>query len=545
MKDTHDESLSFWTKLAYGAGDFGPAITANISVFYLLFFFTNVVGLSGATAGSVLMIGKIADAVNDPIIGMWSDQTRTPWGRRLPWMIFGAIPFGLFFVLQWFIPSFLGELTKSETFLWAYFVIIGILFNVTYTAVSLPYQSLTPELTLDYNERTNLNSFRFSFSIGGSILSLILYLLIFKADNLDQTQRFIILAVICSILSIIATLWCTLGIQERGTKPILNPRQKIIPGTILAALGVLGIIYSLYRAINSGLDYLFFSFLLLGLQLLAFGLTLRLGRLEPHLNDARAAKQKQEENDSPSLPFKEQLKIVFNNRPFLYVIGIYLCSWLAVQLTASIIVYFVVSWMRLPEAQSGLVALAVQGTALIMLFFWQWVSQKLDKKVVYSLGVVIWIIAQFGLFSVQPGQEALMYFLAFLAGWGVSVAYLIPWSMVPDVIELDELKTGQRREGTFYAFMVLLQKFGLALGLFLVGIALDLAGFKAQVPGGPIPVQPDSALWAIRMAIGPLPAIFLLISLVLAYFYPLTRTVHAEILLQLAQKKQERSEKEA
>ncbi len=537
MSETPRESLSFWTKLAYGAGDFGPAVTANIAVFYLLFFFTDVVGLPASLAGSVLMVGKIADAINDPIIGMWSDRTRTRWGRRLPWMVLGAIPFGFIHTLQWLIPDFFGGVARNQNFLWLYFVVIGILFNITYTAVNLPYQSLTPELTLDYNERTSLNSFRFAFSIGGSILSLILYLLIFKADNLSQTTRFFILAVICSLLSVIATLWCCLGVQERGTKPILSKRPKFILGNILIAIGAAGIAYSLYKAINGQLDYIFFCCFLLGLQLLAFGATLRFGRLEPHLNDAEAVRQKEEENSSPTLPFKEQLKIAFSNRPFLYVIGIYLCSWLAVQLTASIIVYFVVSWMRLPEAQSGLVALAVQGTALVMLFFWQWVSRRLDKKVVYFLGVSVWIIAQFGLFTLQPGQSGLMYFLGVLAGWGVSVAYLIPWSMVPDVIELDELKTGQRREGTFYAFMVLLQKIGLALGLFLVGIALELAGFKAQVPGEELPVQPESALWAIRIAIGPLPAIFLIISLVLAYFYPLSRTVHAEIIMRLQERK--------
>jgi GPH family glycoside/pentoside/hexuronide:cation symporter len=109
--------------------------------------------------------------------------------------------------------------------------------------------------------------------------------------------------------------------------------------------------------------------------------------------------------------------------------------------------------------------------------------------------------------------------------------------MMPDVIELDELQTGQRREGIFYGFMVLLQKFGLALGLFLVGQILDWSGFvsKAQT-------QPESALFAIRCLVGPLPTVFLLAGLVLAYFYPITREVHAEILLKLKERKQKQAE---
>jgi GPH family glycoside/pentoside/hexuronide:cation symporter len=101
-------------------------------------------------------------------------------------------------------------------------------------------------------------------------------------------------------------------------------------------------------------------------------------------------------------------------------------------------------------------------------------------------------------------------------------------------VDLDELNTGQRREGIFYGFMVLLQKFGLALGLFLVGQGLELAGFiegQTDIP------QPDSALLAIRIAIGPLPTFFLILGLVLAYFYPITREIHGEILLKLREKK--------
>jgi GPH family glycoside/pentoside/hexuronide:cation symporter len=215
-----------------------------------------------------------------------------------------------------------------------------------------------------------------------------------------------------------------------------------------------------------------------------------------------------ETQEPPSLPIGEQLKIVFSNRPFLFVIGIYLCSWLAVQLTASIIPYFVVNWMRLKESDVPPVLIGVQGTALLMLFVWGALSKRWGKKAVYFMGASVWIIAQAGLFFLQPGQIGLMYVLAIMAGIGVSTAYLIPWSMIPDVIELDELQTGQRREGIFYAFMVFLQKLGLALGLFLVGVALETSGFKEAVPGqNALPIQPDSALQAIRFAVGPLPMI--------------------------------------
>ena len=535
MTTPNQEKLNFTTKLAFGSGDMGPAIAANVLVFFLLYFFTNVAGLPAGLAGSILAIGKISDAINDPIAGVLSDRTRSRWGRRLPWMLFGAVPFGILFFLQWLIPRFSSDDAINNWWLFGYYVLIGILFNLAYTVVNLPYTALTPELTQDYNERTSLNSFRFAFSIGGSILSLILAGFVFSQFPGNPARQYWVLGLISSIISVIALLWCVLRLQERGAEPLLDVRQKKSFGVVLCVVGILAICYGIFRIVvgASSIGLVSVVAFLVGLQLMGFGVTLFRAQPEPHLSDRRAVASRA---DQPAIPFGEQLKIVFSHKPFLYIIGIYLCSWLAVQLTASILIYFVVSWMGLPEGTFPQVAIAVQGTALVMLFFWKTVSDRVGKRAVYFMGTGIWIVAQAGLFLVQPGQVGLMYGLAIMAGFGVSVAYLVPWSMVPDVIELDELQTGQRREGIFYGFMVLLQKMGLALALFIVGQVLEWAGFIERPPGGDIPIQPDNALLAIRVAVGPLPTIVLIIGLILAYFYPITREVHAEIRLKLQER---------
>ena len=316
------EKLNFWTKLAYGAGDLGPAICANIQVFFLLYFFTNVAGLSASIAGSILMIGKISDAVNDPIIGVMSDRTVHPWGRRYPWMVFGAIPFGILFFLQWIVP------TTNQSFLFWYYVVIAVLFNIAYTIVNLPYAALTPELTQDFHERTSLNSFRFAFSIGGSILSLVIAQLIFSIFKDNPIQQYLVLGIVCAIIAVLPIYWCFFGTRDRA---VSNNTKK-------------------------------------------------------------------EEYNNTNLSIVEQIRIAFSNRPFLFIIGIYLCSWLGVQLTASILPYFVIYWMQLPEGTFPHVAIAVQGTALIMLFVWSFVSKKVGKKAVYFMGICLWIIAQGGLF---------------------------------------------------------------------------------------------------------------------------------------------------
>ncbi len=538
MVANSSEKLKFITKLAYGAGDLGPAITANVLVFFLLYFFTEVAGLPPGLAGSILMIGKIADAINDPIIGRFSDRADSPWGRRLPWMFFGAIPFGLLFILQWIVPQFSTDDTINDWSLFAYYILIGILFNTAFTAVNLPYTAFTPELTQDYDERTSLNSFRFAFSLGGSILSLVLAGVITSTYS-DQFQQHLILGITMAVLSTIPIFWCCLSLQERGRQPLLSATKKKQLSFILFALSLACGGYGAFRFWQENNVFFLIMGGLLMILMGTFAVSLLMHSYQSPIPKSSTALPKQQ---TMTISFKDQLKVVFKNRPFLFVIGIYLFSWLGVQLTASILPYFVVNWVGLPYSAFPQTALAVQGTALVMLFVWSAISKRVEKKVVYALGTGLWLIAQIGLIFLQPGQVGLMYALAILAGCGVSVAYLIPWSMIPDVTDLDELETGQRREGIFYAFMVLLQKMGLALGLFLVGLSLEWAGFIESVPGQPPPEQPASALLAIRIAIAPLPMVSLIGGLILAYFYPLTREVHQQICLQLSEKREQAQE---
>ncbi|MEM7725025.1 MAG: MFS transporter [Cyanobacteria bacterium P01_A01_bin.45] len=470
IPNDHDRevSLNLTTKLAFGVGDLGTAVTSMILISYLSPFLTDVAQLNPQLAGNSQLIGKVWDAVNDPMVGILSDRTQSKHGRRYPWIIWGAIPFGFFFFLQWIVPSFGNDPQFNQWGLFFYYTIISILFNSFFTVVNLPYTALTAELTQDYDERTSLNSFRFAFSIGGSILALVIALVISKYIPNNISQQYLVLGAICAVISVIPLYLCVQGTKKRS--------QFI-------------------------------------------------------------ADQRPQTEQPTSNNFLEQIKIVFSNRPFLFVVGIYLCSWLSVQLTASIIPYYVKSWMRLSQLHVSIVLLAVQGTAMAMLFVWSYISQRIGKKLVYLLGSTIWLVAQIGLFYLQPNQVGLMYFLAIIAGCGVSVAYLIPWSMLPDVIELDELRTGERREGIFYSFIVFVQKICLGIALSLVLQRLGGAGYIKPTPDIPIPIQPESVLEVIRVSIGPLPAVALICGLLLAYFYPITRENHAQIVLQLEERR--------
>ena len=455
------QKLKLTTKLAYGAGDLGPAITSSIFTFFTMVFLTNVAGISAGLAGTILLVGKISDAASDPVIGFLTDKTKSSWGRRLPWIFYGTVPFGISFFLLWIVPPNINSLG-----LFWYYVIIGVTYQLFYTVVNLPYIAMTPELTQDYDERTQLNSFRFAFSIGGSILALILAKVFFSSITNHQ-QQYILLAATCSIITVLSLYCCIWGTRD----------------SILA--------FEAKRSQFKGLR---------------------------------------------STHIAEHLANSLSNRPFLFVIGIYLFSWLAVQVTASMIPYYAVECIKLRESDVPAVLICVQGSALLMLFIWSYIAQRIGKKFVYFLGILLWIIAQVSLFFLQPHQVILMYMIALISGCGVSVAYLVPWSMVPDIIELDELKTGHRREGIFYGFMIVLQKLSLALSLFFVGIILESSGFQGRLQDQTtLILQPESTIFAIRLAISTVPTICLIISLFLTYFYPITREMHAEILLKLRQ----------
>lgn len=443
-------------------------MAGSVLIFLQLAFMINVAGLDPGLAGIVLLIGKIWDAVNDPLLGWFSDRTKSKWGRRLPWIVFGAMPLGISFFLMWWVPPFLAG---NHWGLFAYYVVIGLIFNTFYTVVTLPYSALTPELTHNYDERSRLTGFRMACSIAGSLGGIIIGFVSTKLSD-DPVIQFLIIGGTVGTVIIGSLAVCLMGIW----RVTMTMEQKKIT-------------------------------------------------------------QPPDPAERP-MSLIEQFRIVLSNKPFMIVCGIYLFSWLGMQFTAGILPLYVPNCLKLGTGDFYLIALTVQFTALLMTPFWSWVSVRLEKKWAYVLAMPTWLIAQAVLYFLQPGQIYMIYLLAFMAGIGISVVYLVPNAMLPDTIELDELKTGKRREGVFYGFFVFLQKMALALATSVVGGVLQAAGYIPSTPAQPSPVQPESALTAIRIAIGPLPAIVLLIGIVLVIMFPITKASHAQTLELLRRRKE-------
>jgi GPH family glycoside/pentoside/hexuronide:cation symporter len=207
---TDEEKLSFRKKLAYGLGDVAQAVGPGTMIpFWYLFFLTDVARLRPGLAGLTVLIGGIWDAVNDPLVGLLSDRTRTRWGRRRPFLLFGALPYGATFLLMWTVPPIEGQLLKS-----LYYALVYILFDTAATVVSCPYYALTPELTLDHDERTSLTSYRMFISIIAGLMAAVGFALVLDSSP-DEQAAFRVMGILCGGIFAAAILVAFLGTQER------------------------------------------------------------------------------------------------------------------------------------------------------------------------------------------------------------------------------------------------------------------------------------------------------------------------------------------
>lgn len=189
------------TKIGYSVGDFGLSIAYFAVGFFFLYYLTDVVGLSAALAGTVVLVGKLWDGVNDPLVGVLSDRTRSRWGRKRVYLLFGAVPFALSFALLWWLPL---NASVAVTFVLACGAVL--LFATTYSLVAVPYMALVPVMTGDYDERTELIGFRAMLSAAATIAGGAIALLVSRGDGVAPALKMMSLGfgLVCAAAILVA-----------------------------------------------------------------------------------------------------------------------------------------------------------------------------------------------------------------------------------------------------------------------------------------------------------------------------------------------------
>ncbi len=469
--------LPFWLKALYGSGDWGIASIGMMrSIFYAIYL-TDVVGIEPRLASLGALVGIVWDAINDPIIGILSDRVKSKLGRRRPFLLWFAFPFGLSFVMLWSAPNW-----ESQVGLLIYVTLAFMLSDTLTTLVTVPFLSLTPELTQDYDERTSLSSFRTVFQL-------------LSAMTVVIAAPMIVDAVIVGG-----------GTQQQG---------------FMTAGAIFGMIGSL--------------------PLFLIGLFVR---------EKFAATREEQE----ILSFRESLRLAWENVPFRYAVGIYMFNWSAVDMIAITFPFFLLYWVAQGDLLVSVnflgINLALESAFFgVMMFvcvlcvpFWLRFAKRFNKIKAYIFGMTAWILIEILIFTIQPGEVGYLLFLAALAGIGVSAAYILPDSILPDVIEWDELRTCRRQEGIYYGIRTLTRKLTGALVIFVTLQILGWSGYQVPPEGVTQFQQSDTAVFMIRMMVSFIGAGILLGTILLAWTYPLSREKYQRIQRLLAIRKNKNAE---
>jgi oligogalacturonide transporter len=448
------QKLTFWQKLGFGVGDiYGGGSFIVVGIYYLNFL-TDVVRINPALAGTVFLISKVYDAITDPFEGIVGDRTRTPMGRRRPYLLAGIVLVFLSFFALWYPVDHPEE---RQRFL---FVVMAYLFFSTVVSiVKLSYNALAAELTLDYHERTSLSSFRIFFSVVSSLLSAVLPLEIVKRAPDVRT-----------------------GYMAMG---------------------------------------------------LAFGAFFAL----PFIATVVSTRERPEfQRERRPFRWREAFIEPFRVRTFVHALLMYLLAFIAMDAVLSIVIYYMKYFLGRGD-ETNYVTGTLLLAEIVALPFYNWLSQGTNKRVGYIVGAAIWIVTMLFSFAVVPAAPAfVVYVFAALVGLGVGGIVVMIYAIFPDIPDVDELKTGRRREGVYSSMIAFTRKLSGAVALFLVSNSLALAGYVLpveQVVEGVTQLveQPQSETFVLmlRLIFAFVPIVLVGLGLLFAFRYPLTYEVHRRL----------------
>jgi GPH family glycoside/pentoside/hexuronide:cation symporter len=427
----------------YGLGDFAFNLTFTFCSLFLLYFYTDVLGLSATTGGLIIMAALIWEGATDPVVGVLANRTISRWGRYRPYLLFGAVPLALSFSAM-FWPTGL-----SGTGLAIYAFATHLLFRTVYTVVNIPYIALSAQMTSDSVERGKLAGARMMF------------------------------AILCGLVLAGASLPLA-GALGGGTAGFFH----------------LSMIYALVTA---------------GILLLCFSIT---GESAAEVSDQH-----------PTLG--DMIRALRANRPFQLLLAATLLGSVAYTMSGKAMVYYMKYSVGSEKAVTTGLAIGLLAAAMAMVP-WMWLARRTSKRVVWLSGVVLTSLVSVVIYALTSKAGPLLWSLLALSGIGNAAFILSFWSMVPDTVEYGELHSGTRAEGAISGFIIFSQKVALGIGTGLLGVILDLVGYRANQ------VQAPETLHGITIMFTLVPLSLSLIGAGFIWFYPLDQREHGRIVDELS-----------
>lgn len=414
-------------KWSYAVGNMPYAVKDVAFNSFVVFYYTQVQGLSGTLAGIAMFVALVWDAISDPIVGSWSDRVRSRWGRRHPLLVAGGIPTALMFVALFHPPGGIGQ---TAMFLWM--TLSAILLRTFLTVYFIPYSALGAELSSDYDERTVISKARVSMAwLAGMLLPALAFALIFISDGTSDGR-------------LVASNYTHYGIIS----------------TIIALASVLFCVWGTRTVID---------------------------RLPQGEDNPTAFSLKQPLSD---------LKTAFGNHNFRMKV----CASLAFGMAAGVAItlglyvgtYF---WEFSTDQLAGLVVPTAVGTLMGFVLLGR-LGKHFDKPTILGAAAVAlsinasWMICARLLGWLPDNGHIIIYGMAIvqtaISTFLIITLQVLSISIVADILDEQELNTGQRQEGVFFAASAFVSKATSGVGALVAGVVIDIAGLETGAEPGTV-----------------------------------------------------------
>ncbi|MBV5312752.1 MAG: MFS transporter [Prolixibacteraceae bacterium] len=453
------EKISLKEKIGYGFGDAASSMFWKIFGMYSLFFYTDVLGITAAAAGTMFLVARLWDSFFDVFVGIISDRTKSRYGKYRPYLLWFAIPFAVMGAITFFAPDF-GQTGKL-----VYAYITYSLMMIVYSMINVPYASLLGAISSDPTERNSLSSYRMSFAFIGSFVTFMLLqpMIDFFAETFDAGGAWQAKTAVDSI----------------STSPI---------GWVMGVAGIGSICVILF--------------------LLCFSWT-----------KERVTQIESEENVS----IKQDLKELFQNAPWWILVATGLAALLFNAVRDSVAIYFFRDYVQNTYKMPGtswdmttIYFLVGQAANLIGVMAAPAISRKYGKKRTYMIAILIAGILSIGFYFI-PNNITVILIFQFLIS--IFAGYVLPllWSMFADIVDHQELLTGRRATGLIFSSSSMSQKLGWAFGSAMSGWILAVYHYMPDASQ-----QSAETIFGERIMISLIPAVCCGLAVLGMMFYPLS-----------------------
>ncbi|NXA37619.1 MFS2B protein, partial [Eudromia elegans] len=470
--------LSVCSKLCYAIGGAPNQVAGSAAAFFLQIYLLDIAHITPFHASLVLFIGKASGAVTDPVAGFFISKSRwTKFGRLMPWML-ACTPFTVasYFFL-WYLPPFVAGRV-------AWYLTFYCLFQALTTLFQVPYSALTMFLSTDQKERDSATAYRMTMEVLGTLIGAALQGQIVASAHVSHH--------------------CTTNVSVNTTSHVISLHDPSFPEP-LDPLSHPAMVYMIAAGVIGGVY-------LLGIVIFFLGVK---EKDDPYaLTSDRA------------IPFCKGLRLTMKHGPYVKLTASFLLISTAVQLEQSNFVLFCTHAADLRNHFQYLVV-TILASAAVSIPFWQKILQRFGKKCA-ACGIS-WMIP-FAVMLVTIPNLILAYFVAFVSGLSIAASLLLPWSMLPDVVDDFRLQNphGKGHETIFYSSYVFFTKMSAGIGLGISAAGLEFTGYK---PG--ICKQSDDVILTLKILTGAVPAILIVVGLFILLFYPITEESRKETKLAL------------